>query len=459
MRNQPIFEPLKFRNLEIKNRIMRSSISGRIDNYNGSGTPARVLFEEKFARGGVGAIISSHVPIRIDSRVLPNYATIDSDKRIPFWETVGKRVRSHDGCKYIIQLSMSGRQQDIRGIENRWECDPPSSVSGSDPYQGLPGREMSQQEIAQAIKDFATAAVRAKKAGLDGIELHSSNGYLFNQFLSSAINTRKDEYGGDIKGRARFLIEVLQAIRSAVGSNMFLCAKLSVTELNNAVSPWPLHLRQPEGNTREESVAVARMIEAAGADAIHVSTGSLFPHPRNPAGPFPFDMAWRTYQSLIASGSKTFYNYLLIRRKSGLARRAWRRTQKDFLDRKGNAIPSKIEGLNLDDAKLIRKAVKSPVICTGGFQTATGILKALDGSCDAVSIARPLLANPDLPRTLMKGHETAERPCSYCNKCLLNVLEHPLGCYDLDRYDGDYDRMIAKVMDIFPDKTGDSWMP
>src|SRR5271170_6260115 len=87
-----IFAPLAFRNLTVKNRLFRSSISGRIDNYNGSGTPARVMFEEKFAKGGVGAIISSHVPIRIDSRVLPNYATIDCDKRIPFWEEVRRRV-------------------------------------------------------------------------------------------------------------------------------------------------------------------------------------------------------------------------------------------------------------------------------------------------------------------------------------------------------------------------------
>ena len=111
-KNAPIFEELRLPNLVVKNRLFRSSISGRIDNYNGSGTPARVKFEERFAQGGVGAIISSHVPIRIDSRVLPNYATIDCEERIPFWKEVGRRVHAYD-CKYILQLSMSGRQQDI----------------------------------------------------------------------------------------------------------------------------------------------------------------------------------------------------------------------------------------------------------------------------------------------------------------------------------------------------------
>jgi 2,4-dienoyl-CoA reductase (NADPH2) len=184
VKNEPIFRELQFRNLTVKNRIFRSSISGRIDNYNGSGTPARVNFEQRFARGGAGAIISSHVPIRIDSRVLPNYATIDTDKRVPFWREVGERVHEGDGCKFILQLSMSGRQQDIGGIENQKNRDlrlrPLSATGKGDFFNGLPCNAMSLAEIQDAIQDFGRAAERVVEAGLDGIELHSSNGYLFN---------------------------------------------------------------------------------------------------------------------------------------------------------------------------------------------------------------------------------------------------------------------------------------
>src|SRR5215469_5379693 len=299
-KNQPIFRELRFRNLTVKNRLFRSSISGRIDNYNGSGSPARVNFERRFARGGVGAIISSHVPIRIDSRVLPNYATIDTDQRIPFWREVGERVHEIDDCKFILQLSMSGRQQDIGGIENQRNRDrhlsPLSATGKSDFFNGLPCRSMSLAEIEEAIKDFGRAAERVVQARLDGIELHSSNGYLFNQFLSSAINDRRDEYGGSLENRYRFLGGVLKEVRSRIGPGVFLSVKLSVIENDNAVVPWPLHYFYSRGNSLQESVQIARWAERDTADAIHVSAGSAFPHPHNPAGPFPVKMAWRTYE-------------------------------------------------------------------------------------------------------------------------------------------------------------------
>lgn len=113
----PIFEPLKFRNLTVKNRLTRSSITGRIDNYDGSGTQARINWESKFARGGVGMIMSAHIPIHIGGRIIPNVATIESDATIPFWRRVGAAVHRHE-CAYVAQLSHSGRQQDLGGLEN-----------------------------------------------------------------------------------------------------------------------------------------------------------------------------------------------------------------------------------------------------------------------------------------------------------------------------------------------------
>ncbi len=110
-----IFQPLNFRNLTVKNRVFRSNISGRFDNYDGSGNQARINWELKFAAGGVGAIISSFVPVHPRGRIMPYYATIDRDERIPFWRALGAAVHQHD-CKFIMQLSHGGRQRDIPGI-------------------------------------------------------------------------------------------------------------------------------------------------------------------------------------------------------------------------------------------------------------------------------------------------------------------------------------------------------
>ena len=158
MSYETLFKELSFRNLKVKNRIFRSNISGRFDNYDGSGNQARINWETKFARGGVGAIISSFVPVNIRGRIIPNYATINSDDKIPFWIALGKAVHEHD-CKYILQLSHSGRQQDIAGVENEYKRGL-SSTSQTESFHGLLCQAMTVEEIEQTINDFAEGARR-----------------------------------------------------------------------------------------------------------------------------------------------------------------------------------------------------------------------------------------------------------------------------------------------------------
>ncbi|MEK6286784.1 MAG: NADH:flavin oxidoreductase [Acidobacteriota bacterium] len=426
-----LFEPLKFKNLTVKNRIFRSNVSGRFDNYDGSGNQARINWEVKFARGGVGAIISSFVPVQMRGRIVPNYATIDRDERIPFWRELGKRVHEHD-CKYILQLSHGGRQRDIQGIEYPKGL---SSTDKSEPIHGFQCERMTIEQINETVNAFAEGARRAREAGLDGVELHGANGYLITQFLSSAINDRKDDYGGPLANRARFVREIVRAIRAKVGADFHLQMKISATEYNNAMLPF-----EGKGNTIEDSVQVCKWLEEDGVDAIHVSTGSSFPHPRNPAGPFALEELIKTYDSLISSGEHTYRNFVLFR--------TWP-ANKLFQQRWNRATGDQIEGINLPDARAIKQAVSVPVICTGGFQTASVIRKAInDGSCDAVSIARPLIANNDLVKLFAKGLDRAPQPCTYCNKCLVNVPENPLGCYEESRFKS-REEMIEQIMSVF----------
>jgi 2,4-dienoyl-CoA reductase (NADPH2) len=121
---------------------------------------------------------------------------------------------------------------------------------------------------------------------------------------------------------------------------------------------------------------------------------------------------------------------------------------------------SLIEGINAADARAIKSSVGIPVLCTGGFQRGSVIRDAIaSGACDGVTMARPLLANYDLPKLLEGGAEEPPRPCTFCNRCLVEVLENPLGCYDVSRYappgqaptQADYDRMMRELMAFYSD--------
>ena len=431
-----VFEPLAFKNLTVKNRVFRSNISGRFDNYDGSGNQARINWEVKFARGGVGAIISSFVPVHPRGRIIPYYATIDRDDRIPFWRAVGQAVHAHD-CKFILQLSHGGRQRDIPDLEHPKGQ---SSTDKRDPLHGFECDRMTVADIKEVVAAFAEGARRAREAGLDGVELHGANGYLITQFLSSAINDRQDEYGGSHENRARFVLDIVKAIRAKVGHDFHLQMKISATEFNNAL--LILRLEKP-GNTVQESAQVCQWLVDAGVDAIHVSTGSSFPHPRNPAGSdLDVELLSQTYDQLATSGTTTFRNLLLFHGHvtGELFRKQW-------LDA---GVPAdEIEGLTLPDARAIKQAVPVPIICTGGFQTASVIRKAIaDGDCDAVSIARPLVANNDLVAQFAAGRDRAERPCTYCNRCLLHVVESPLGCYEESRFPS-REAMLREVLSVF----------
>jgi 2,4-dienoyl-CoA reductase-like NADH-dependent reductase (Old Yellow Enzyme family) len=290
-----IFSPLKFRRLVVKNRLLRSSISGTFDDYNGHGTNARLNWEEKFARGGIGAIISSFVPVTPRGRILPRYAMIDDDDKIPFWRQAGKRVHAHN-CHYLMQLSHSGRQQDTGGVENLFKK-APSSTSNQDFFHGIQARAMSLPEIREVVEQFAQGARRAREAGLDGVELHGANGYLITQFLSSGINNRDDDYGGSVDRRARFALEIVRAIRREVGHDFHLQMKINGVDHNNWLYPW-----EKKGNQLDDTLQICKLLmdDGKGVDAFHISSGSTFPHPRNPPGDMPIRTLARCYEVMLS---------------------------------------------------------------------------------------------------------------------------------------------------------------
>src|SRR5262245_59314942 len=309
--------------LVVKNRIFRSSISGQFDHPNGTGAEPRIKWEEQFARGGIGAIISSFVPVRLDGRILPRDAMVHQDETVRFWSEVAKRVeaagRKGDAeagleggdreCKYIMQLSHGGRQRDVPRVENFMSVSK-SSTGQADSFHGLLARAMTITEIETLVEDFGKAAKRAKEAGVHGVELHASHGYLFTQFLSSAINDRQDQYGGPVAqfddegevvgGRVKFLVDVIKSIREDVGWDDHVQAKRNIIDRNRAY----FALEWKDGNILSEALQIFEIAEQAGLNGLHVSGGITFPHPLVPPGGFPLDEAAWWYGVMTGSGTR-----------------------------------------------------------------------------------------------------------------------------------------------------------
>jgi 2,4-dienoyl-CoA reductase (NADPH2) len=234
----------------------------------------------------------------------------------------------------------------------------------------------------------------------------------------------------------------VQAIRARVGRDFHLQMKISATEFNDA-----LIAEEKPGNTIEDSTQVCQWLKEDGVDAIVVSSGSSFPHPKNPAGDLPIEELRKTYDSMVSSGALTLRNYLLFSGKltGELFKRRWD-TARGPMDR--------IEGLNLADARAIKQAVGDiPVLCTGGFQTAAIIEAAIErGDCDAVTIGRPLIANNDLVEQFAAGIGRPANPCTFCNNCLVNAPENPLGCYDERRFPS-RDAMVQEILSVYRPQT------
>jgi 2,4-dienoyl-CoA reductase (NADPH2) len=338
------------------------------------------------------------------------------------------------------------------GVENLYKR-ALSSTDKQDYFHGILSQAMTKPEIVETVEQFAQGARRAREAGLDGVELHGANGYLLTQFLSSGINDRTDEYGGGWEGRTRFVLEIVRAIRREVGQDFHLQMKINGVDHNDWLYPW-----QGKGNSLDETLNICRMLldDGKGVDAFHISSGSTFPHPRNPPGDLPMRELVHWYDGMISQGTRTRLNYAVFTMPLGAAlfRRYW-------IWRRGKIV----EGINEEYARAVTEAIQAidptvKVLCTGGWQHASAIAGAIrSGACDGVTMARPLIANPDLPQILRTADGPASgKECTYCNKCLINDLENPLGCYELSRFDGDtfeekYDNMMAQVMRVFDPPT------
>ncbi len=252
---QKLFTPIRIGCVELKSRIVMTPLQVNFSNDGMSNEKYENFFGRR-ARSGAGLIMVE--PVMIDTTTAVRCLSLYEDRFIPRLAKLVKAVHSN-GALAGIQINHLGRQGDLIRSKNDPPLVAPSPLPWS-PSAEIP-KELSRHEIEELIEKFAEAARRVKQAGFDLVEVHGAHGYLVSQFLSPLSNIRKDEYGGDVKGRAKFAIEIIRRTREKVGDDFPLSFRMNGAD----------HV--PGGLVLEEAKAIAPLLVEAGLDLISISAG------------------------------------------------------------------------------------------------------------------------------------------------------------------------------------------
>ena len=244
--------------LELKNRFVMPPMGSSTSDEQHHFTDQSYGYYEERAIGGFGLIFTGYMCVSEDGLSYPNQVQIYDDSCLPYMEEFTRRIHAHD-AKCFAQLQHSGIQNDYAASGDRKVG--PSAVPS--PFEETLVHELTKDEILDLENKFVQAAVRAKKAGFDGVEIHGAHGYLVTQFLSKARNKRTDEYGGNAAGRAKFACEIIQKVREAVGADYPISIRINATDDVQG------------GNTIEDACAQAVLFQNSGVDVINVSRGLL----------------------------------------------------------------------------------------------------------------------------------------------------------------------------------------
>lgn len=248
--------PIRIGNLELRNRMVMAPMVTNYAYDDGSVTDRLKAYHVERAKGGVALIIIEATYVHPSGRGFQNEVGIYSDRLIPGLRALVDAVHAHH-AKIAVQLYHGGRQ--TTSAVTGQPIVAPSPIK--DPTESEVPKELSKDEISLLVQAFAQAARRAKTAGFDAVEVHGAHGYLINEFLSPYSNKREDEYGGPLENRMRFPLEVVRAVRQAVGPDFPIIYRMSADE------------KVPGGLTLDETKVFAKALEKEGVNAIHVSAG------------------------------------------------------------------------------------------------------------------------------------------------------------------------------------------
>ena len=389
--------------LELRNRIIMSPMGSNLAEEDGFCGERIARYYEARAEGGASMVIMGSVGIAYPrGSGNARQVAISDDKYIAGLKSVADAVHRH-GCKIAVQLQHAGAvavNEPPKGLPllvpstphdkpYDWPADltPEEMEEMFKPMYSAEAKivyhEANEEDLEWLIDQFAKAAVRARAAGIDAVEIHAGHGYIISSFLSPSSNQRSDRWGGTLENRARLLVEVIRRIKAEAGTDYPVWFRLDSQE----------YLKD-DGITLEDAIEVAKMGEAAGADAIHVTT--------------------------YADASK------------GIS----------FTEAHTTYIPCRY----VPNAAAIKAAVKVPVICPGRIEPEVGNRLIGEGKIDFVTMARKLLADPELPNKLKAGRPDLVRPCIYCYTCISQIfVRQPVRCAVNVQTGFEAERAIAKA--------------
>ncbi len=250
-----LFQPIRIGPLEIPNRILMPAM-GTFFSMDQKLNEKHCRFYERRAQGGAGVIVVG--PVSVDFIGSGGIMlSLQDDSYIPDFRDLAKRIHAH-GSRAMLQLFHAGRYSFSMFLKGE-EPVAPSAVRSR--YTGEVPREMTLEDIEGVQEAFAAAAVRAREAGLDGVEIIGSAGYLISQFLSPVTNQRTDAYGGSFENRARFPVETIRKVRAAVGEDFAVTIRVAGNDFVQG------------GNSNQEQARYCQLFEQAGVNAINVTGG------------------------------------------------------------------------------------------------------------------------------------------------------------------------------------------
>ncbi len=366
---QHLLEPIKIGTLELSNRVVIPPMGTGLAHPGGIVSDANIAYIKRRARSGAGLLITEIAAVHPTGQVSPRALGVWDDKFIPGLSRIASTVHGQ-GAKVALQLHHCGRESYVLQKE-KLALGPsaiPSYIFG---FLGSP-REMTLEQIQEVIAAFGAAALRAKAAGFDAVELHGAHGYLLMQFLSALSNRRGDEYGGDFKDRGRFMLECVREVSKQVGPDFPVSLRISGEEGIKG------------GYTINEMQTIIPDLVEAGADIIHVSFGThgnmdVNLNSPNPSAPVEF-----------------------------------------------------VPGFNAHLARAIKEVATVPVISVGRYTNPFLMDEVIArGDADMIAVGRQHLADPDFLKNAIAGHSEDTLECLACNQgCIerLTLEQQPIRC-------------------------------